>query len=139
MTVDGAECGRIERGLVTLLGVSRDDGPAAAASLAEKVVHLRVFEDDAGKMNRSLIDVGGAMLVVSQFTLLGDCRQGRRPSFTAAAPPDLAETLYEAFMREVRQRGVQVAAGRFRSHMQVALVNDGPVTLIVESGERGES
>jgi D-tyrosyl-tRNA(Tyr) deacylase len=136
VTIGGAEAGRIARGLVVLLGVGQDDGEAEAGWLADKVVGLRVFEDEAGKMNRSLADVGGAMLVVSQFTLYGDSRRGRRPSFTAAAPPELAERLYEAFVARVREAGVEVATGRFREHMLVSLVNDGPVTLWVDTADK---
>jgi D-tyrosyl-tRNA(Tyr) deacylase len=135
VTVDGAETGRIGRGLVVLLGVGHDDGAGEVAWLAEKIVGLRVFEDDAGKMNRSLAEVGGGMLVISQFTLYGDCRRGRRPSFTDAAPPELAERLYEAFVEVVKRAGVQVATGRFREHMLVSLVNDGPVTLWIDTAE----
>jgi D-aminoacyl-tRNA deacylase len=136
VTVDGELTGRIDRGLVVLLGVAQGDGPAEARWLAEKCVGLRVFEDEAGKMNRSLDEVGGAMLVVSQFTLLGDCRKGRRPSFVEAAEPKLAQALYEQFVAEVRARGIEVATGRFREHMLVALVNDGPVTLWIDTVER---
>ncbi len=135
VTVDGAETGRIGRGLVVLLGVGHDDGAAEASWLAEKIVGLRVFEDDAGKMNRSLAEVGGGMLVVSQFTLYGDCRRGRRPSFTDAAPPELAEELYEAFVEVVRRAGIEIATGRFREHMMVSLLNDGPVTLWIDTAE----
>src|SRR5687767_11279244 len=136
VTVDGAETGRIGRGLVVLLGVGQGDGDAEVAWLAEKIVGLRVFEDDAGKMNRSLDEAGGAMLVISQFTLYGDCRRGRRPSFTDAAPPELAERLYEAFVARVRAADIDVATGRFREHMLVSLVNDGPVTLWIDTAER---
>ena len=111
------------------------DGTAEVDWLADKVIGLRVFEDDAGKMNRSLAEAGGAMLVVSQFTLYGDCRRGRRPSFTDAAPPELAERLYEAFVARVRAAGIEVATGRFREHMQVSLTNDGPVTLWIDTAE----
>jgi D-tyrosyl-tRNA(Tyr) deacylase len=121
--------------VVVLLGVGQHDGEAEARWLAEKIVGLRIFEDDAGKMNRSLAEVGGAMLVVSQFTLYGDCRRGRRPSFTSAAPPELAERLYEAFVAAVREAGIEVATGRFREHMHVSLVNDGPVTLWIDTAE----
>jgi D-tyrosyl-tRNA(Tyr) deacylase len=126
-------CGRIERGLVVLLGVAADDTPDDAVKLAEKIATLRIFDDAEGKMNLGLVDVAGAMLVVSQFTLLGDCRKGRRPSFVAAAPPELAETLYEKFNAAVAEQGIEVATGRFRQHMHVSLTNDGPVTIIVES------
>jgi D-tyrosyl-tRNA(Tyr) deacylase len=131
--VDGAVCGRISAGLVVLLGVAADDTADDVAYLADKIVNLRIFGDDEGKMNRSLADVGGAMLVVSQFTLLGDARKGRRPSYIAAATPELAESLYEQFVAAVRNRGIEVATGKFRAQMQVALVNDGPVTLLLDS------
>lgn len=136
VTVEGAACGEIGVGLVVLLGVSGNDGEAEIDWLAEKIVGLRVFNDAAGKMNRSLADVNGAMLVISQFTLYGDCRRGRRPSFTDAAAPELAERLYEAFVAKVKQAGVQVATGQFRQHMNVALVNDGPVTLWIDTADR---
>jgi D-tyrosyl-tRNA(Tyr) deacylase len=119
--------------MLVLLGVAAGDTPADAAQLAKKIAGLRVFEDSQQKMNLSLADVGGAMLIVSQFTLLGDCRKGRRPDFTAAAPPEVAEKLYQFFVDAVAQQGLPVATGRFRQHMEVELVNDGPVTLFVES------
>jgi D-tyrosyl-tRNA(Tyr) deacylase len=118
------------------LGVGQGDSEEEVAWLAEKVVGLRIFEDNAGKMNRSLAEVGGAMLVVSQFTLYGDCRRGRRPSFSSAAPPELAERLYERFVAAVREAGIDVATGRFREHMDVSLVNDGPVTLWIDTADR---
>jgi len=133
VTVAGETTGRIERGLLVLLGVASGDTDDDAQQLAQKIVDLRIFNDDDGKMNRSLLDTGGAMLVVSQFTLLGDCRKGRRPSFTEAAPPDEAQRLYERFVAAVRGQGVQVETGRFREHMDVALVNDGPVTLLLDT------
>jgi len=133
VTVAGEVCGRIGPGLLVLLGVAEGDTEADARQLAEKIAGLRVFEDQQGKMNLSLLDAGGAMLVVSQFTLLGDCRKGRRPSFDAAAPPELAEHLYEVFLQAAASHGFEVASGRFRRHMAVELVNDGPVTLVVES------
>ena len=136
VTVDGDVTGRIGRGLVVLLGVAQDDGPAEALWLAEKVVGLRIFADDEGKMNRSLAETGGELLVVSQFTLLGDCRKGRRPSFVAAAEPQLAETLYETFVARCRALGVRVATGRFRQHMLVSLTNDGPVTIWIDTADR---
>ena len=132
VTVDGEVCGEIGHGLVVLLGVAVGDDAERARQLADKVVGLRIFSDEAGKMNRSATDVGGAILAISQFTLLADCRQGRRPSFTGAAPPEVAEALYEAFVAEIRQRGITTATGRFRAHMQVELVNDGPVTVVLE-------
>jgi D-tyrosyl-tRNA(Tyr) deacylase len=136
VNVDGQTIGRIGRGLVVLLGVAASDGEEDAQWLAEKVSGLRVFEDDEGKMNRSLEEASGAMLVVSQFTLLGDCRKGRRPSFTAAAAPERAGALYEKFVDYVRWQGIEVATGQFRAHMEVALVNDGPVTLWIDTADR---
>jgi D-tyrosyl-tRNA(Tyr) deacylase len=133
VTVQGEVTGEIGQGLLVLLGVADDDTHDDASYMAEKLVSLRIFPDDEGKMNRSLIDVGGKMLVVSQFTLYGDCRKGRRPSFIKAARPELADSLYRIFVVEVQGRGVQTATGRFQAHMDVELVNDGPVTLIVES------
>jgi D-tyrosyl-tRNA(Tyr) deacylase len=131
--IDGEIVGGIGRGMLVLLGVAAGDGEREVRWMAEKLVGLRIFPDDEDKMNRSLVDVGGEMLVVSQFTLLGDCRRGKRPGFEAAAPPEEANQLYERFVEEVCGRGVTVATGRFRAMMQVQLVNDGPVTLIVES------
>ena len=119
--------------MLVLLGVAGGDTESDARKLAEKIASLRIFEDEQGKMNLSLAEVGGAMLVVSQFTLLGDCRKGRRPSFVAAAAPELAEELYEVFTATVAQAGIEVATGRFRQFMQVELVNDGPVTLLLDS------
>jgi D-aminoacyl-tRNA deacylase len=136
VTVDGAVAGQIARGLLVLLGVGPQDGAAELEWLAEKLANLRIFNDAEGKMNRSLLDVGGAMLVVSQFTLYGDCRKGRRPSFTDAAPPELAERLYDEFVSRVRSLGVEAATGVFRAHMDVALVNDGPVTLWIDTAQR---
>ena len=133
VTVAGEIVGQIEAGLVVLLGVGHSDTDEDARQLAAKIVELRIFGDDEGKMNRSLADVAGAMLVVSQFTLFGDCRKGRRPSFIEAAPPELAERLYEDFVAAVALRGIRVATGRFRQHMDVALMNDGPVTLLLDS------
>jgi len=131
--VAGEVCAEIGRGFLVLLGVAQGDAEEDARFLAGKIAGLRVFEDEAGKMNLALAEVGGAMLVVSQFTLLGDCRKGRRPSFTAAAPPEEAQRLYRAFVDAVVAQGIEVATGRFREHMEVELVNDGPVTLVVES------
>ena len=133
VTVDGQITGRIDRGLVVLLGVAGGDDDGDARFLAEKLSGLRIFEDDAGKMNRSIDQAEGAMLVISQFTLLGDCRKGRRPSFVAAAEPDVAERLYDTFCAAVSLLGIPVATGRFRAHMDVELVNDGPVTLLLDS------
>jgi D-aminoacyl-tRNA deacylase len=136
VTVGAELVGQIERGLLVLLGVEQEDTESDAQQLAEKSVQLRIFDDAEGKMNLSLADVGGAMLVVSQFTLLGDCRKGRRPSFVAAAHPARAEELYEAFVTSIRRQGVPVATGRFRAAMKVELVNDGPVTLLLDSRKR---
>jgi D-tyrosyl-tRNA(Tyr) deacylase len=134
--VDEEVIGQIGSGLLVLLGVAKGDGPTDVDYVAEKLAALRVFSDETGKMNRSVADVGGALLVVSQFTLLGDTRQGRRPGFDAAAPPDLALTLYERLIQALRAKGLRVETGRFGAHMRVALENDGPVTFIVESPER---
>lgn len=133
VSIDGRTVGEIGRGLMVLLGVARRDSEKDAEYLAEKIVNLRIFEDPAGKLNRCLLDVGASMLVVSQFTLLGDCRKGRRPSFVEAAGPDQAEMIYERFVRKVQELGVHTATGRFRTTMQVSIVNDGPVTLILET------
>lgn len=126
------ETGRIEHGLVAFVGVTHDDDEATARRLADKIRTLRVFPDDRGMMNRSCVDVGGAVLVVSQFTLYGDTRRGRRPSYVEAAEPDVAEPLVDAVVERLRETGTPVATGRFRTHMQVSLVNDGPVTLMLE-------
>jgi D-tyrosyl-tRNA(Tyr) deacylase len=133
VAVDGQIIGQIGPGLLVLLGVARDDVEDDACWLAEKIAFLRIFPDDAGKMNRDLTEVGGAMLIVSQFTLHGDCRKGRRPSFVDAAGPDKAIPLYESFVRSVKELGVPVQTGEFGAMMQVELVNDGPVTLIIDS------
>jgi len=133
VTVDGETVGAIRSGLVLLVGVTHGDTEADARKLADKVAGLRIFEDDAGKMNLSVRDKGGEILSVSQFTLYGDCRSGRRPSFTEAARPELAEPLYERFNACLREAGLTVATGRFGAMMEVALVNDGPVTLILDS------
>jgi len=134
--VGGEPVGRIGRGFLVLVGMEPDDDAEDAAYVAGKVAGLRVFEDEAGRMNRDLAAVDGAVLLVSQFTLLGDCRKGRRPSFTGAAPPDLAEALYEDVAERLRRAGVPVATGRFRAEMEVELVNDGPVTLLLDSKRR---
>lgn len=133
VSVEDKTISSIENGLLVFIGVEQGDQPSDAAYLAEKISHLRIFEDDNGKMNRSLLDIEGEMLVVSQFTLLADCRKGRRPSFVKAAPPDIADRLYEYFADRVRQKNIVVQTGRFRAMMAVSLVNDGPVTLILES------
>jgi D-tyrosyl-tRNA(Tyr) deacylase len=131
--IKNQEVGSIGHGILVLLGVGQDDGADDAIYMAEKVVHLRIFADEQGKMNRSLLDVGGGLLAVSQFTLWGDCRKGRRPSFIAAAEPSKAEELYEAFVQHAETLGVTVATGRFQEMMEVSLVNDGPVTLLIDS------
>ena len=133
VTVDGEVIGKIAAGLVVLLGVGPDDDDNDVRFMADKLTQLRIFEDAEEKMNLSLIDTGGAMLVVSQFTLMGDCRKGRRPSFVAAARPEQANELYEQFVAEVKSRGVEVATGKFQAMMKVELVNDGPVTMLVDS------
>ncbi|HRO91847.1 MAG TPA: D-aminoacyl-tRNA deacylase, partial [Promineifilum sp.] len=132
VTVDGRVTGQIGRGFVVLLGITHGDGRAEADWLAGKIVGLRVFDDDAGKMNRSLADVGGALLVVSQFTLYGDARKGRRPSFTDAAAPEVAEPLVDYFVEVLRGAGFTVATGVFGAHMDVEIHNDGPVTMMIE-------
>ncbi|KKB43448.1 D-aminoacyl-tRNA deacylase [Bacillus thermotolerans] len=131
--VAGEFVGHIDQGLVLLVGVTHEDGEEEAAYLAEKIVHLRIFEDEEGKMNRSLLDTGGDILSVSQFTLYGDCRKGRRPNFMAAAKGEQAEKVYDRFNELLREKGVRVATGQFGAMMDVSLVNDGPVTLILES------
>jgi D-tyrosyl-tRNA(Tyr) deacylase len=135
VTVHGEIVGQIGRGLLVLLGVGRDDIEADATYLAEKIVGLRVFEDDQGKMNRSVQDVGGSVLAVSQFTLYGDVRRGKRPSFDAAAPPEKARILYEFFIEQIRAAGLRCEIGRFQAMMQVELVNEGPVTILLDSGK----
>ena len=131
--VEGAVVGRVRRGFVVLVGAGDDDTDDDARQLADKIVGLRVFPDDAGQMNRALADVGGGLLVISQFTLLGDCRKGRRPSFAKAMAPGPAEALYEKFVALLRESGLPVETGRFRAMMEVELVNDGPVTLLLDS------
>ena len=131
--MDGQTVGRIGAGLCILLGVGKDDNSDTAAALADKVKNLRIFDDEFGKMNRSVLDCGGAILVVSQFTLYADCGKGNRPSFTDAAPPALAQELYQEFANRLRAAGLSVATGQFQAHMKVTLVNDGPVTLVLES------
>ncbi len=134
--VDGEVTGAIGRGLLVLLGVEQDDTEDDARMLADRLVALRIFDDVEGKMNLALADVQGEMLVVSQFTLLGDCRKGRRPSFVQAAPPATAERLYESFVAAVGVQGIRVATGKFRAMMEVELTNDGPVTLLLDSRKR---
>jgi D-tyrosyl-tRNA(Tyr) deacylase len=133
VTVGDRVVGHVDRGLLVLLGVENEDGPADVQYIAGKIRDLRIFEDDAHHMNRSVHDASGAVLVVSQFTLAGDCRKGRRPSFDAAASPAVAKPLYEAVVRELRTTGLRVETGEFKAMMQVALVNDGPVTLLLDS------
>ena len=133
VTVEGSVKGKIGAGLVILLGVGREDSAEAAEYLAEKTANLRIFPDAEGKMNRSVIDISGAALVVSQFTLYGDARGQRRPGFTRAAPPDEANRLYEEFVRVLRGLNVPVETGVFQTHMEVELVNDGPVTILLDS------
>jgi D-aminoacyl-tRNA deacylase len=133
VAVEGAVVGRIGPGLLVLLGVAAGDGPKDGELLAEKVANLRIFDDERGQMNRSLLDVAGEILVVSEFTLLGDARRGRRPSYIDAAPPEEAKRLYELFAAEVRGLGLRVETGVFRSTMDVGLVNSGPVTILLDS------
>lgn len=137
VTVEGATVGTIERGLLVLLGVAKGDGEPDGRYLAEKIRTLRIFSDEQGKMNRSLVDVGGAVLLVSQFTLVGRTVNGRRPSFDEAAPPDEARQLYEHVAAELRAGGTVVETGVFAAHMQVELLNDGPVTFVLDSREAG--
>jgi D-tyrosyl-tRNA(Tyr) deacylase len=131
--VDGAVVGAVGKGYVVLLGVARDDGEADAVTMAGKLAGLRIFPDQAGKMNRALAEVGGGLLLVSQFTLLGDARQGNRPGFTEAAPPEAADALYQRVAALLRQRGLPVATGVFRADMAVELVNDGPITILLDT------
>jgi D-tyrosyl-tRNA(Tyr) deacylase len=133
VTVNGEITGEIGLGLLVLLGISRDDTEADATYLAEKICGLRIFEDDQGKMNRSAQDVNGGVLAVSQFTLYGDVRRGKRPSFDAAAPPEKARQLYEFFVEKIRASGVRCATGRFQEMMKVELINEGPVTILLDS------
>jgi D-tyrosyl-tRNA(Tyr) deacylase len=133
--VQGATVGAIDHGLLVLVGVGQLDTPEDAVQLARKIVHLRIFDDADGKLNRSVVEVRGQIMVVSQFTLYADCRKGRRPSFVEAARPEMAKNLYEAFVAEVRRQGVPVEIGAFQTLMDVALVNHGPVTIILDSQE----
>jgi D-aminoacyl-tRNA deacylase len=136
VTVEGRTSGEIQAGLAVLIGVGREDTAETAAAMAEKIVNLRIFNDGQGKMNRSLMDTGGAVLAVSQFTLYGDARGQRRPSFIQAAPPDKGKELYEEFVRALKALGVQVETGVFQTHMSVELVNDGPVTILLDSEKK---
>lgn len=138
VTVNEEVVGAIDRGIMVLLGVAQDDTDQDALFLARKAAELRMFEDEQGKMNRSVEDLGGSVLVVSQFTLLADCRKGRRPGFSAAAPPDEANRLYEVFVTALRERGLVVATGVFQAEMQVALINDGPVTFLLDTGKENK-
>lgn len=133
VTVDGQVVGRSGKGLLVLLGVKDTDDNAHGSYISEKIANLRIFEDDEGKMNRSVLEVGGEILVVSQFTLFGDCRKGRRPGFSQAAVPDLAKALYEEVVQSLKEKGLHVEEGVFQAHMDVFLVNDGPVTLLLDS------
>jgi len=133
VSVAGELIGRVGLGLTVLLGVSRDDTDADAVYMADKIANLRIFEDEAAKMNRSVLDVAGQILAISQFTLLGDCRKGRRPGFDLAAPAETAKLLYEKFVQELRSRGIEVACGRFQAEMKVTLENQGPVTILIDS------
>ena len=133
VSVNGQEVGRIDKGLCVLVGVTHEDGARDVEWMADKLVHLRIFEDDGGKLNRSLLDVSGGMLLVSQFTLFGDCSRGRRPSFLGAALPEKAREVYEQLIAAVRSRGVLVATGIFQAEMHVELCNAGPVTLILDN------
>src|SRR5919108_2925842 len=134
--IDEKEYSRIGKGLLVLLGVEKEDTDEDAEMLARRIVELRIFEDDAGKMNRSIAETGGQILAVSQFTLLGDCRKGRRPSFDPAAPPDVARTLYERFVDQIKVLGIPVSTGVFQAMMDIELTNQGPVTFILDSRKR---
>ena len=136
VTVDGAITGSIERGLLVFLGVGKEDSQKDIDFIAGKIANLRIFEDNSGRMNLSVSDIGGAVLLISQFTLFGDCRKGRRPDFTAAGPPDMANKLYEQTVATVKSKGVPVQTGVFAAHMDIDALNDGPVTLILDSPNR---
>jgi len=136
VTVEGREIGAIDEGMLVLLGVHLDDCQQDVSRLADKIVNLRIFEDRAGKMNLSLLDTGGAMLIVSQFTLLADCRKGRRPSWSMAAPPEKANQLYRDFIAAVKGFGITTAHGEFQAMMEVSLVNSGPVTILLDTHKK---
>lgn len=136
VTVDNEVIGQIDDGLMVLLGVEQGDTPDDARALAEKTAYLRIFEDDEGKMNLSVQDIGGGVLAISQFTLLADCRKGRRPGFTQAALPELAEPLYEVYVEHLKSFNLKVETGQFQAEMKVALVNEGPVTMLLDSRKR---
>ncbi len=136
VTVDSRVAGEIQTGLLILLGVGREDNAESVFYLAEKIANLRIFPDDAGKMNRSLVESGGSALVISQFTLYGDTRGGRRPSYIQAASPEIASHLYEEFVRRLRSLGIAAETGVFQAHMEVELVNDGPVTILLDSEKK---
>ncbi len=131
--IDNNTTGQISHGLVVLLGIRTDDTTRNLQWMADKIVNLRIFEDDEGKMNRSLADINAEMLIVSQFTLYGDCRKGRRPGYSSAAPQEIAEPIYDRFIEEIKSRGIKTATGTFRAMMEIELVNDGPVTLLLDS------
>jgi len=135
VTANSEPKGEIDAGILVLLGIHKDDGEPELQWMVNKIINLRIFEDKKGKMNRSLIDTGGAMLVVSQFTLYGDCRKGRRPGYSNAAPPEKAKKYYQQFIDAVKQKQIVTASGRFQAHMDVELVNDGPVTLLLDSSK----
>ncbi|TKB08450.1 D-aminoacyl-tRNA deacylase [Desulforhopalus sp. IMCC35007] len=133
VSVEGQVIGAIQRGLLVFVGIRKEDTEKDLQWLADKIIHLRIFEDTEGKMNKSLADIEGEMLIISQFTLYGDCRKGRRPGFSNAAPPLHAEPLYQQFITEIKTKGIKVATGVFQADMQVELINDGPVTLLLDS------
>ena len=135
VTVEGETTGKIDKGLMVLLGVADGDTDKDVTYMVDKIVNLRIFEDEHDKMNLSLQDIGASLLVVSQFTLLGDCRKGRRPSFIEAARPEMADNLYQKFVDKARSMGIRTETGRFKTHMMVELINDGPVTILVDSNK----
>ena len=135
VTVEGETTGKIDKGLMVLLGVADGDTDKDVTYMVDKIVNLRIFEDENDKMNLSLQDIGASLLVVSQFTLLGDCRKGRRPSFIEAAKPEIADNLYQKFVDKARSMGIRTETGRFQTHMMVELINDGPVTILVDSNK----